>query len=306
MAKRKSVKSRSYKKQYAELLENAKMIYNDLQLGLKLGEQTPSIERVLKEAGTKSGLKKPTKKSIKALKKLQSEAGVLRQVYWSMPKGEARETAKELFNKAYEEEEHIKRLRRAEKRIEKAIDGINEELKRQDIGKEEKARLQSIKSDLEEAKKDMVSADTYRFLLEVRKQVQRAIEPFAAQRIQTAWSAKVLAAGRAIVSFINDVLTRSTPEEMRQYEENARRVIEQFGTIEAEDLYMYGYEILDDLRLLKLKEELSMDLTENQKEIINPDGINEELTPRNPYKKQAKYNASEEWAESVDIWDMLE
>ena len=113
-AKRKRSKQANYQKQYSELLRNAKMIYQDLQLGLKLGEKTPSIEDILKEAGTKSGLKKPTKKSIQALKQLQSESGILRQAYWSMSKGPERDKAKELFEKAYDEEKHYKELQRKE------------------------------------------------------------------------------------------------------------------------------------------------------------------------------------------------
>lgn len=310
MARRKKSKSAAYKKQYAEMIENAHMIFNDLQLGLKLGEKTPTFQRVLKEAGTRSGLKAPTKKSIQALKRLQTESGVLRQVYWSMPKGPERDRAKELFEKAYEEEKRVKDLDRAARKLQKGIDKLKEELNNSELSQEQKQKINRTINDIEQAKEEMIQAKTYRFILEVRKQCERAIEPFITQRIMTAWEKNVVSKGTRIISLINDILTGASPDEMAQFEENAQDIISQFGTIEAEDLYMFGDDILNHLKLTameKLEEKTrsnTSDFTDNQKAIFN-EGTD---TIRN-VKNNAKgpYNWDDEFTGGgSDIWDQLE
>lgn len=99
-------RQRRLDKQYEDLISNFKKLYNQMQLGAKYGLDTPTAEDILKQAGTKSGLKKPTKASIKALKKVQSRSGILRQAYWSLPdrKKEAKAQMKKEFEEAYEEE----------------------------------------------------------------------------------------------------------------------------------------------------------------------------------------------------------
>lgn len=72
-----------YNRQYRDMIANYKHILNDLQLATIMGSDTPSAEKILNYAGTKSGLVKPSKKSIQALKKLQTKEGVLRQVWLS-------------------------------------------------------------------------------------------------------------------------------------------------------------------------------------------------------------------------------
>ena len=104
-------RQRRYERQYEDLIGNFKRLYNQMQFGAKYGKDAPSAEEILKQAGTKSGLVKPSKASIKALKKIQSESGILRQAYWSLPdkKKEAKEKLKEDFEKAYEKEHKERR-----------------------------------------------------------------------------------------------------------------------------------------------------------------------------------------------------
>ena len=255
-AKRKRSKQANYQKQYSELLRNAKMIYQDLQLGLKLGEKTPSIEDILKEAGTKSGLKRPTKKSIQALKKLQTESGVLRQAYWSMSKGPERDKAKELFEKAYDEEKHYKELQRKERKFDKEIKKYEDELKDPALSDKYRKWVQDKIESLKTQKEEQMKAETYRFMIEIRKQVQRAIEPHLNTKYMSDFDHRIADPGLDIINFINEALADNDIDNLKNYEENARDVIEEYGTIEAEDLYNNGYKILDDLRILRLNAQM--------------------------------------------------
>lgn len=296
---RRSNKQAQYKKQYSELLRNAKMIYQDLQLGLKLGEDTPSIERILKEAGTRSGLQKPTKKSIKALKKLQSESGVLRQAYWSMPKGEAREKAKELFDKAYEEEQHYKKLKRENNKINRTIDKLEKDLEDEELNftPEQKKRIKERITELKETQREMIKADTYRFLLEVRKQVERVIEPYIHQRYLTVFEMKIVNPGVEIISFLNSALSTAPVNLLEQYEDNARDVIAEYGTIEAEDLYNDGYKILDDLRIVKVYE----NMIPKQNDITNEaPRIEQQAAPEQDQKTKGYLYQEDIYAEDFD------
>lgn len=66
-----------YNKEYSRLLAQAKKTYNEMSLGGIFGEDLPSFEKILNYAGTSSGLKKPTKESLKALRKLKTESDIL-------------------------------------------------------------------------------------------------------------------------------------------------------------------------------------------------------------------------------------
>lgn len=58
-------------------MAQAKKTYNEMSLGGIFGEDLPSFEKILNYAGTSSGLKKPTKESLKALRKLKTESDIL-------------------------------------------------------------------------------------------------------------------------------------------------------------------------------------------------------------------------------------
>lgn len=76
--KRRSNKKQSYyNKEYDRLITHAKHLYNEMSLGGVFGSDLPSFEKILNYAGTRSGLKKPTKESLKALRKLKTESDIL-------------------------------------------------------------------------------------------------------------------------------------------------------------------------------------------------------------------------------------
>lgn len=100
-----------YNKEYKRLITQAKKLYNEMNLGSVLKEDTPSFEKLLKYAGTKSGLKKPTKASLKALRKIQGEEGLLWAVEHTAPK-RAREKAGELREAYNKQEEALKKAKR--------------------------------------------------------------------------------------------------------------------------------------------------------------------------------------------------
>ena len=100
-----------YNKEYKRLITQAKKLYNEMNLGSVLKEDTPSFEKLLKYAGTSSGLKKPTKASLKALRKIQGEEGLLWAVSHTVPKV-AREKAGELREAYQSQEEAIKKAKR--------------------------------------------------------------------------------------------------------------------------------------------------------------------------------------------------
>lgn len=75
--KRYNRKQAYYNKEYDRLLSQAKKLYNEMSLGGIFSGDLPSFEKILNYAGTKSGLKKPTKESLKALRKLKTESDIL-------------------------------------------------------------------------------------------------------------------------------------------------------------------------------------------------------------------------------------
>lgn len=108
-------KQRYYNKEYARLIDQAKRMYSDMKLGGVLRSEMPSFEKLLKYEGTKSGLKKPTKASLKALRKLQSEEDILRTIRNVLPKkSPMREVIQEMI---YEKEEMNTIFKKAKKTI---------------------------------------------------------------------------------------------------------------------------------------------------------------------------------------------
>lgn len=111
-------------REYDRLITQAKKLYNEMSLGGVLKEKTPSFEKILNYAGTKSGLKRPTLKSLKALRKLQDEGGILWGVEQVLPKKEkaARVKLKEIRT-GYEQQQ--KAIKKAKSRIKKEFPDIN-------------------------------------------------------------------------------------------------------------------------------------------------------------------------------------
>ena len=114
MAK-KSRKQSYYKKEYSRLLAQAKKTYNEMSLGGIFGEDLPSFEKILNYAGTSSGLKKPTKESLKALRKLKTESDILWGIEHTLSKKSPR------YKENLEKLESLKEVKeKAERSIQKA------------------------------------------------------------------------------------------------------------------------------------------------------------------------------------------
>ena len=79
-------KQRYYNREYERMIQQTKMLYDELKLTTIFGPKTPSVEKLLNYAGTSSGLKKPTKKSLKALRRIQGVEGILWAVEKTIPK----------------------------------------------------------------------------------------------------------------------------------------------------------------------------------------------------------------------------
>ena len=117
-----------YNKEYKRLITQAKKLYNEMNLGSVLKEDTPSFEKLLKYAGTSSGLKKPTKASLKALRKIQGEEGLLWAVSHTVPKA-AREKAGELREAYYKQEEALKKAKKTIIKKNKALQEIPKKMR---------------------------------------------------------------------------------------------------------------------------------------------------------------------------------
>lgn len=103
-------------KEYDRLITQAKKLYNEMHLGGIIKEDLPSFETILNYAGTKSGLKKPTLKSLKALRRVASEKGILWGVEKTLPK-KAKESKKKLYDIRTAFEKQQKAEAKAKRRI---------------------------------------------------------------------------------------------------------------------------------------------------------------------------------------------
>lgn len=83
-----------YNREYDRLITQAKKLYNMMNLGTVFGPSLPSFEKILNYAGTKSGLTRPSKKSLKALRKLQTESGIYWGIAHTLPKRDKKAHAK--------------------------------------------------------------------------------------------------------------------------------------------------------------------------------------------------------------------
>lgn len=110
-------RQRYYKKEYERLLTQSKKLYNEMKLGATFGADLPSFEKILNYAGTKSGLKNPSKKSLEALRKLQGEEGILWGIEKTLPKKKKKALEKigDLREKYNESEKAIKKAKKTVK-----------------------------------------------------------------------------------------------------------------------------------------------------------------------------------------------
>lgn len=83
-----------YNREYDRLITQAKKLYNMMNLGTVFGPSLPSFEKILNYAGTKSGLTRPSKKSLKALRKISTESGIYWGIAHTLPKRDKKAHAK--------------------------------------------------------------------------------------------------------------------------------------------------------------------------------------------------------------------
>ena len=134
MAK-KSRKQAYYQKEYNRLLAQAKKTYNEMSLGGIFGQDLPSFEKILNYAGTRSGLKKPTKESLKALRKLKTESDILWGIEHTLNKKNPR------YNQNIERLEELKEVKtKTDDSIKKAKKDYNKDLK--NVSKKDKEIMQ--------------------------------------------------------------------------------------------------------------------------------------------------------------------
>lgn len=245
MARRRS-KQAQYQRQYRELLYNAHQIYNDLTLALRLREDTPSFERVLREAGTRTGLTKPTKKSIQALKTLQTRSGILNKVMWAT-KGEAHEEAKEMFEEAWKSEKEHKERKRNEKKYLRELDKLKKEIAEGEWTPEELRELKTTIEIKEAQYEDMPKDIDITALEQLRWEAQIILDKMRSARYMTQFEQSIAMKAASIIQIINDILGSGNAQTVARGAEAARRLTREFGTLTIEELYNGGDKISGEL-----------------------------------------------------------
>lgn len=216
-------------KQYRELITNYKNIYNSLQVGAMLGANAPSPEKVLAQAGTRSGLIKPTAASIKALKKLQTTTGVLRQIYWATPeKAKGRDVIKERFEKAYERDQRYKKDRRKK---EPATDESQTSPEPNPNPKKEP------ESESTSQTPPFGGGGGYTAIDVVLEQLQDYIDRVSSQRYMSNADSSVLACAEGLIDRINFVLNFEDEEQIAKMNEGAEKYFAQYKQVTYQELY---------------------------------------------------------------------
>lgn len=225
-------------RQYRELITNYKNIYNSLQLGAILGANTPSPEKVLKQAGTRSGLIKPTSASIKALKKLQTTTGVLRQVYWATSeKAEGRGRLKEKFEQSYERDKRYKKSRKKKKQPakEKTIRELAEEQFEQDSKKTDSKKKTTSESVVPSS--PIGGGGGYTAIDVVLEQLQDYVDRINTQKYMTNADISVLACAENLINRINYILNMGTEEQVAEMNKGAEKYFNQYKQVTYQELY---------------------------------------------------------------------
>lgn len=112
---RKNAKARQSRrnKQYNQLIRDFKLKFNELQFGAILGTAAPSAEDLLRQVGTKSGLKSPTKKTIENLRRLNKRSDILREALKAVEKKVGKESPEyAVIRERFEAEWNVEQARR--------------------------------------------------------------------------------------------------------------------------------------------------------------------------------------------------
>lgn len=225
-------------RQYRELITNYKNIYNSLQVGAMLGSNAPSPEKVLAQAGTRSGLVKPTSASIKALKKLQTTTGVLRQVYWATSeKAEGRDVIKERFEKAYERDKRYKKTRKKKK--EPAEEKTIRELAEEQFTQDSKKTKTKNKKESESASQTppFGGGGGYTAIDVVLEQLQDYVDRISAQRYLSNADSTVLGVAERLIDQITYVLNFESEAQIAQMNKGAEEYFAQYKQVTYQELY---------------------------------------------------------------------
>lgn len=100
-------------KQYNQLIRDFKLKFNELQFGAILGTAAPSAEDLLRQVGTKSGLKSPTKKTIENLRRLNKRSDILREALKAVEKKVGKESPEyAVIKERFESEWNVEQARR--------------------------------------------------------------------------------------------------------------------------------------------------------------------------------------------------
>lgn len=233
--KRKRSNQAHITRQYEDLLYNAKQIYNDMYLALKLGSETPSFEQLLNYAGTRSGLKRPTKQSIKALKKMQSETGILQQAYGKLS---MKSEAFKQVSKMLEEEQRTKDLLgRKKQRI------------RVKKGSKEKQR-----EDKQEYYQEQATAKAERNAIKTIIKATRAVEAeLSGKKVLNSKEDTILQNCYDLLDYIENILVGGDEKEIDALEENLKEYIYMYGTPGMYEFYGTNYPITKSAMLGDIK-----------------------------------------------------
>lgn len=228
-------------REYRQLITNYKNIYNSLQLGAILGANTPSPEKVLEQAGTRSGLVKPTSASIKALKKLQTTTGVLRQTYWATSeKAEGRGRLKEKFEQSYERDQRYKKTRKKKK--EPAKEKTIRELAEEQFAKDSKKTKTKNGKESESASQTppIGGGGGYTAIDVVLEQLQDYVDRINTQSYYSNADMAVLSTAEELIDKINYILNMGTEEQIAQMNKGAEKYFQTLKQVTYQELYMGG------------------------------------------------------------------
>ena len=220
--KRKRSNQARITRQYEDLLYNAKQIYNDMYLALKLGAETPSFEQLLNYAGTSSGLKRPTKQSIKALKKMQSEIGILQQAYGKLS---MKSEAFKQVSKMLEEEQRTKDLLGRKKQRIRVKKGSKEKQREDNINYYQDAMYKSERNGI-------------RTIIKATKDVQAN---FKNQKVLDSKEQAILDNTYDLLDYIGGILLKGDETEIDELEETLTAYIYMYGVPGIYEFYDTNY-----------------------------------------------------------------
>lgn len=232
--KRKRSNQARITRQYEDLLYNAKQIYNDMYLALKLGSETPSFEQLLNYAGTSSGLKRPTKQSIKALKKMQSETGILQQAYGKLS---MKSEAFKQVSKMLEEEQRTKDLLGRKKQRIRVKKGSKEKQREDKLNYYEEATAKGERN----AIKTIIKAT-------------RAVEAeLSGKKVLNSKEDDILRNCYDLLEYIENILVGGDDKEIDALEDNLKEYIYVYGTPGIYEFYGTNYPITKSAMLGDIK-----------------------------------------------------